>query len=259
MLFISILIFVVIPSFGQTNGIGFKYELVWKEDSLNLNDVKKEKFILQVKQGESCFQSMKLYDFSQNLIDFEKTIKSGGVIGSRAVNNIRPVFNYRIYKSAASLKVEESMMRKWYTYPMDFDTGGWEIHAEQDSVAGYWSQKATIDHNGRSFVAWFANTIPVPDGPYVFHGLPGLIVQLYDTQLHYTFTLTAIDEGDTEWPEDIKNITSSTFEKISEMKRKLREDPLIDPLMSGFFSDPQAIDNFRQRAKKNNNPLEKNQ
>ncbi|MCD8541083.1 MAG: GLPGLI family protein [Leadbetterella sp.] len=87
-------------------------------------------------------------------------------------------------------------MRKPYAYEIDFDPGLWQIQDEQDSVAGFWSQKATIDHNGRSYIAWFTTDIPVSDGPYIFYGLPGLIVKLYDTREHYTFTLKEVKKAD---------------------------------------------------------------
>jgi len=249
----------IVPAYGQSERIDFIYELVWKEDSLNLDKTKKEEMILQLGGAESCFQSMVNYNFERNVADFEKTARAGGVVSGSAVKKIKPVFTYRIYKTPASLHVEEKIMRRWYTYKMDFDTDDWEIHSEQDSIAGYWSQKATIDYNGRSYVAWFTNAIPISDGPYIFHGLPGLIVRLYDSQNHYTFTLKEARKGESAWPETVKNIIPSTFKNVSELKRSLRRDPLVDPLVSGFFSDPQAIENLRKKAKMNNNPLEKNQ
>jgi len=251
--------FSVTYTYAQSEPVDFKYELVWKEDSLKLDRTKKEDMILQMQGGESCFQSMINHNYESNMADFEKTIRSGGLVLGGNVKKMIPVFKYRIFKAQSTLKVEEQIMRKPYAYEMDFDPGQWQIQAEQDSVAGFWSQKATIDHNGRCYIAWFTTEIPVSDGPYIFYGLPGLIVKLYDTRDHYTFTLKEVKKAESIWPQKSKNAISSTFEEISEIKRRLRQDPLTDPLISGFFGDPEAIEKLRKLAKANNNPLERNQ
>src|SRR5690606_1469092 len=53
-------------------------------------------------------------------------------------------------------------------------------------------QRADIRFGGRDWVAWFTTEIPIPDGPYKFCGLPGLIVSIADTQQHWQFDLTHI-------------------------------------------------------------------
>ena len=37
--------------------------------------------------------------------------------------------------------------------------------------------------------AWFSTDLPFQEYPYRFHGLPGLIVELYDEQNDYHFNL----------------------------------------------------------------------
>jgi len=251
--------FSITSACAQTDKVDFIYELVWKEDSLKLDRTKKGDMILQTEGGESCFQSMINYNYERNQAEFEKTARSGGLIRSEDIKKMRPSFTYRIFKTQNTVKVEEQIMRKPYDYEVNFDPSEWKIQADQDSIAGFWSQKATVDHNGRSYIAWFTTEIPISDGPYIFHGLPGLIVKLYDTQDHYTFTLKEVKKTDSIWPQKSKNAISSTFIEISETKRKLRQDPLYDPLASGFFSDPEAIEKLRKLAKANNNPLERNQ
>ncbi len=255
----TIVFFSVIRVYAQSEKIDFIYEMVWKEDSLKPERTKREDMILQIKGAESCFQSMINHNYENYIVEVEKNMKSRGILHGGEVKKNIPVFKYRIFKAQSTLKVEEQIMRKPYAYEMDFDPDQWQIQAEQDSIAGFWSQKAMIDHNGRSYIAWFTTEIPVSDGPYIFHGLPGLIVKLYDTQDHYTFTLKEVSKAGSIWPPMAKNAISSTFKEVSELKRNLRQDPLTDPLVSGFFSDPEAIENLRKRARANNNPLERNQ
>lgn len=55
----------------------------------------------------------------------------------------------------------------------------------------YCSQ-AMVCYGGRNYVAWYNPDIPISDGPYIFAGLPGLIVKISDEQEWYTFTLREV-------------------------------------------------------------------
>jgi GLPGLI family protein len=68
----------------------------------------------------------------------------------------------------------------------------WEILPECTQLMGYPCQKATMEFRGRKWEAWFTQQIPVSDGPWKFHGLPGLILQVSDDQNHYTFTCISL-------------------------------------------------------------------
>lgn len=54
----------------------------------------------------------------------------------------------------------------------------WKI--EEDStktILGYDCVMAKTDYHGRTWTVWFAPDIPVQDGPWKLHGLPGVILQ----------------------------------------------------------------------------------
>ena len=44
-------------------------------------------------------------------------------------------------------------------------------------------------------MAWFTSEIPISEGPWKFHGLPGLIVKLHDTKRHYEFELVSFKKN----------------------------------------------------------------
>jgi GLPGLI family protein len=56
----------------------------------------------------------------------------------------------------------------------------WKILPDQQKIGEYKVQKATTSFGGRDWTAWFTTDIPIQDGPYVFYGLPGLIVKIED-------------------------------------------------------------------------------
>lgn len=72
------------------------------------------------------------------------------------------------------------------------DQFNWEITKEEKNEKGYQLQKAVTNFGGRKWTAWFTQNIPIPEGPYKFSGLPGLIVEIYDSQNHYHYELTKV-------------------------------------------------------------------
>jgi hypothetical protein len=52
---------------------------------------------------------------------------------------------------------------------------------------------AECDFRGRHYIAWYSEEIPVADGPWKFGGLPGFILEVYDTDSYYRFTLVEVN------------------------------------------------------------------
>lgn len=57
----------------------------------------------------------------------------------------------------------------------------WDIADETKKIGKYQVQKATAHFRGRDYTAWFTSEIPLPYGPWKLVGLPGLILEAYDT------------------------------------------------------------------------------
>ena len=58
----------------------------------------------------------------------------------------------------------------------------WELLGEKKKIGKFNCQNASIEFRGRTFIAWFTTDIPVGFGPYKFKGLPGLILEVYDSE-----------------------------------------------------------------------------
>lgn len=57
----------------------------------------------------------------------------------------------------------------------------WKITNETKKIGSFKCKKATTKFRGRNYIAWFAPEIPVSYGPWKLNGLPGLILEAYDT------------------------------------------------------------------------------
>jgi len=63
----------------------------------------------------------------------------------------------------------------------------WKILPDKKMTDKFEVQKATLDFGGRTWIAWFSQDFPFQDGPYKFHGLPGLILEMEDSTGTHVF------------------------------------------------------------------------
>ncbi|MDE5844571.1 MAG: GLPGLI family protein [Muribaculaceae bacterium] len=91
-------------------------------------------------------------------------------------------------------------------YTEELQTPEWTITDSVKTIIGYECFKATTDFKGRQWIAWFTPEIPISDGPWKLHGLPGLILEAYDISHDYEF--------------DAKGIRTSGLGKVGYMEYK---------------------------------------
>lgn len=100
-------------------------------------------------------------------------------------------------------------------------------------------QKATCRYAGRNFIAWYAESMPLPYGPFVFSGLPGIIMKLYDDKLNWIFTNNGISKAA---PTDImylykdKKYKKTTREKALSAYRNENENFVSIAIESGVMT-----------------------
>ena len=101
----------------------------------------------------------------------------------------------------------------------------WNITEEQKTIDNYACQKAVCTCGGRTYEAGFAPDIPISDGPWKFYGLPGLILEVYDTKHHYEFQFLGMRpcNGKIEIPN--QDVTKTTKKEYLRLKQLAIDDP----------------------------------
>ena len=74
-----------------------------------------------------------------------------------------------------------------YSYTEPTEMPAWQILSETKEVLGYSCQLASCDFRGRTWYAWFSPDIPVNEGPWKLFGLPGLVLEAWDSKKHYAY------------------------------------------------------------------------
>jgi GLPGLI family protein len=75
----------------------------------------------------------------------------------------------------------------------DYPNLQWKVTEETKVIGQYQCVKATTSYRGRDWEAWFTPEVPLHYGPWKLQGLPGLIIEAYDTTNLYVWRVEKID------------------------------------------------------------------
>ena len=169
----------------------FFYELTFKPKK-GIDSLQKTVMILDVTDKKSLYRDyMTVSQDSVLKIEVEKKQKAG-VFKDLSKSFQMPKFAYKITKEYPTMKVNfsERMLNSVFGYNEE-PKFNWKISNDKQKIGEYEAQKATTEFGGRKWTAWFTESIPFPDGPYKFSGLPGLIVKIEDAEKNFSWVLTA--------------------------------------------------------------------
>lgn len=169
----------------------FFYELTFKPKK-GIDSLQKTVMILDVADKKSLYRDyLTVSQDSVLKIEVEKMQKAG-VFKDLSKSFQMPKFAYKITKEYPTMKVNfsERMLNSVFGYNEE-PKFNWKISNDKQKIGEYEAQKATTEFGGRKWTAWFTESIPFPDGPYKFSGLPGLIVKIEDAEKNFSWVLTA--------------------------------------------------------------------
>lgn len=226
--------------FSQTNR--FIYEYKYIPNLKEKDTVRMEMMLLDINEkGSRYYSHEKFVQDSIMKADFDRQIAMGSndiKLNQRArLGRIsyQVTKQYPDFKTALITQIGEDKYNV-----LESETLSWKILPETQKIGAYETQKATASFGGRNWIAWFSKDIPFQDGPYKFHGLPGLIVKAEDTTGSHIMTLVAnkkikSESFDTEikGPAMAGGIFDAKTLQVDEKKlKKIWNDYLNDPAKS---------------------------
>lgn len=116
---------------------------------------------------------------------------------------------------------------KLFRYEDELPSIAWQMGEETKTILGYNCQKATGNLYGREWAAWFTMDIPVSDGPWLLCGLPGLVLEAYDSENIFHFTTIELDNDVSlsVEPKEKKYI-KCTRKEFMGLRTKFEDDPI---------------------------------
>lgn len=222
----------------------FYYELTYKPSTRN-TEMKKDLFYLDTLENRSVFIRKEKKEADSLLAvnaHFNSAFSSFGTMNFKVVKDLK----------SKSIILKDDLLAGVLSYKETIYLQ-WKLSQEKKTLDNIRVQKAEADYGGRHWIAWFAADIPVFDGPYVFMGLPGLIMEMEDTADEYHWRLTGNkkirqSELQTETLMDGEGLVSK--EAYSKNKASFTKDPLpvLMQAMSEVTKDTKAMNTMRQQA-----------
>lgn len=280
-----LLIFSVMAT-AQTRAI---YEYKFRKDSTVVDSIKTEWMYLDIAKDGSKYYSQKAFENDSIIAEMvKKQIASGSRNISISRSSSGGDVSFKVEKSYPDFKIYliSSIERDSYKILEDRPMK-WKILPETQKIGEFETQKAELDFAGRHWTAWFTTDIPIQDGPYKFHGLPGLIVKIGDKTGSHIMELKGIknhtksEEADIQLPEGRqipllgKKPVDATRQQYAKRLEQYRNDPVqgmrevlnmpnsrvVINVNGQEFSDPKEVlrqmeKAAREQMKTNNNHIE---
>lgn len=95
---------------------------------------------------------------------------------------------------------------------IDKQASSWQLINETKQIQNYTCKKAQIQKNGRKFIVWYTLQIPISYGPLKLNGLPGLILEVEETEKYCKIVFQTMEL-------DTKDPTHSSIRKYLENKK----------------------------------------
>jgi len=104
----------------------------------------------------------------------------------------------------------------------------WKITSESKEIGSYTALKARSAFRGRNYTAWFVPDIDVNAGPWKFHGLPGLILEVVDEEKGVQFLFSSWENSykrkvSLKPPVEEKTLTIEEFAHYNDPERIAEE------------------------------------
>lgn len=225
------LIFVLIFATVNAQTHRFIYEFKFKQNPKQA-EFKKENMTLDVNPD-----NVKFYNYHYVTIDSTNITKGQN---SQLWDTSTPVI---VRNKNSNINSNYILINDVFVYDTE-NKMDWNLGKETKKFENYTLQKATSSFGGRQWIAWFCKEIDIPEGPYIFRGLPGMIFQIYDDKNNFEFTL-------------VKSFKLNSTYKTPFIQSFYGQKPIkttqenIDKMLMNEYKDP--YHDTREEFKKNPN------
>jgi len=239
-----------------------QYEVIYRlkmfPDTLSKDNVIEEDLSLLINGNKSLFKSTKKavrdsIAYAIGKKSFDNPVNGQVILDMHAVPGVN--FKSEVFLNERKQFVYKELVKNRFSYPLE-DPVEWKIENETKNIATYACKKAIGKYKGREYIAWFSENIPIPDGPYVFKGLPGLILEVYDINNYITFSM--IKFAKVQKPiKLLKDVAATKYSAFHKARQNFLDNPAgAFSSQTGLSVKPGDIARINNNAKKFNNYID---
>ena len=216
---ILLMVFIMLNLNGQT------YEVSYTESKNIENKLKKIKDPLLKAKIKSQLKTNRTFTLkisdNSSLYSFVATNSPSEQTSTLKMVAIRSQES-KVFKNYSTFEYleETSLMQEDFLIVDGIPKLDWKLVSEEKQISGYTCSKAITSYMNREIEAWYTQDISIADGPYIYTGLPGLILELHTpyksylaTKISKTELLEKIDK-----PSKGKKVDRKAFEELEREK-----------------------------------------
>lgn len=204
-----------------------EYNHIQVKDTVN-NRVSNDIMILRIGKNRSQFYSYYTL-FGQSMTRRELVAALDAAAAKNDFTSLPTArttedYIYKDFPDKGKVSVFTKLIIDHFKFEDRYQPQVWSFCDSTKQILGYFCQKAECEFRGRKWTAWFTPEIPISNGPWLLNGLPGLILEAYDKNKDYFYTIRGVKQSDLT-PITFYNPKERTFEKtdrISFLKAKHR-------------------------------------
>lgn len=260
---IFVLFFSIIIEFNSQS-LTVSYELISRPNPDEKDNLKTQNYVLDIFENKSIFRT-EMRKESDSLLN-----KTGFGLQYYLDPNHEVYFTKDLNKHLFTKGFVSPMSRDHFFIKIT-DELVWKISAETALISNFNCQKAEVQYGGRNWTAWFTKDIPISEGPYYFHGLPGLIIQVKDNDGDYVFNALEIKKLKNKSLYEVQSGTEIAWSQYKKILQDFFDSPYNFAKAKGMkvvqdngSGGTKEID-YRQRTRETqmmllnkNNPIELN-
>ena len=195
------LIFCTFLSFAQapdTLRAKINYRFSHVIDTSKRDQPKQEQMVLLLGQNSSVYLSMdKVKEDEARKKDIAEQIKNADParmsINIKSSNKKLNGTQVYLFNKEKKMVTKQRIMNE-YLVEEAIPALKWTISKDTSTIEGLKCQKATTHFKGRDYIAWFCQDLPFQSGPWKLNGLPGLIIEAYDTKKEIKFEFDGFEQ-----------------------------------------------------------------
>lgn len=170
------------------------YKFSHIRDTSNPSNPYKEDMVLVVGKNAAVYRSyQRQLELARTKENIRQQVSAGGPVQVN-LHLTGSASEYFQYPNDHKLIRKESLFGNFLvteTLPVI----NWQITPDTATRGGLHCQKATGHFRGRDYIAWFCPDLPMHVGPWELNGLPGMIVEAYDTQREVQFLFDGVEKA----------------------------------------------------------------
>lgn len=214
-----------VKNYGKST-LNIYYQFTFSDDGKSQRIPRETICILQTNDSFTKFS-----DFASIKLDSLREIFSHqDFVDAKDLNQI---MEYKILWGNITLKklkdgtvTHQNRIKRLYEYEEDIPDFKWQFEKGEKKILGHYCKKASVKYKGRNYIAWYSTEIPINNGPYVFQGLPGLILEIGDLEGIFHFVAQGIDKKQIDiYLEDKKSVLKVSRQKLREVRKTYYENP----------------------------------